>query len=439
MAISKVYYQLMNSVNTKIIGFWRGWSIAVGCAVGSGIFMMPTLLAPYGLIGFGGWLIAGAGSVLVALTMSRLVRRIPKTGGPYVYANEGLGHFAGFIIAWTYWIACITAIAGISIAFVSYLGFFIPAISNSALLSLLASLVLVWLIVTLNIFSIESSAKFQVVSTLLKLLPLFFMMFLGLVGFDSNNLPEINPTNANPFILLATVTTLVMWSFVGIETATVPAENFINPEKTIPKVLIAAVLSVLTIYILVSIAIAAIVPADELINSSAPFALAATKILGFSGGVIIAFGALISTLGSLNANTLTAGNITFAAARDKLLPSKFLTLSDAGTPIFSFILAGSFVSFLLMLNYTKGLIDAFIFFAMLSTLSTLIAYLFCAMAELKFLKNDDPSKQRNSAIFLTFGTFLYAFFAIWGAGMEIVFYSFMLILVGMPMYAWMRE
>ena len=439
MAISKVYYQLMNSVNTKIIGFWRGWSIAVGCAVGSGIFMMPTLLAPYGLIGFGGWLIAGAGSVLVALTMSRLVRRIPKTGGPYIYANEGLGHFAGFIIAWTYWIACITAIAGISIAFVSYLGFFIPAISNSALLSLLASLVLVWLIVTLNIFSIESSAKFQVVSTLLKLLPLFFMMFLGLVGFDSNNLPEMNPTNANPFILLATVTTLVMWSFVGIETATVPAENFINPEKTIPKVLIAAVLSVLTIYILVSIAVAAIVPAEELMNSSAPFALAATKILGFSGGIIIAFGALISTLGSLNANTLTAGNITFAAARDKLLPSQFLTLSDAGTPIFSFILAGSFVSFLLMLNYTKGLIDAFIFFAMLSTLSTLIAYLFCAMAELKFLKNDHPSKQRNSAIFLTFGTFLYAFFAIWGAGMEIVFYSFMLILVGMPMYAWMRE
>ena len=439
MAISKVYYQLMNLVNTKIIGFWRGWSIAVGCAIGSGIFMMPTLLAPYGLIGFGGWLIAGAGSILVALTMSRLVRRIPKTGGPYVYANEGLGHFAGFIIAWTYWIACITAIAGISIAFVSYLGFFIPAISDSALLSLMASLVLVWLIVTLNIFSIESSTKFQVVSTLLKLLPLFFMMFLGLVGFDPNNLPEMNPTNANPFMLLATVTTLVMWSFVGIETATVPAENFINPEKTIPKVLIAAVLSVLTIYILVSIAIAAIVPAEELINSSAPFALAATKILGFSGGVVIAFGALISTLGSLNANTLTAGNITFAAARDKLLPSKFLTLSDAGTPIFSFILAGSFVSFLLMLNYTKGLINAFIFFAMLSTLSTLIAYLFCAMAELKFLKNDNPSKQRNTAIFLTFGTFLYAFFAIWGAGMEIVFYSFMLILVGMPMYAWMRE
>ena len=91
------------------------------------------------------------------------------------------------------------------------------------------------------------------------------------------------------------------------------------------------------------------------------------------------------------------------------------------------------------MNYTKGLINAFIFFAMLSTLSTLVAYLFCSMAELKLLKNDNPDSKRNTAICLSIGTFLYAFFAIWGAGMEIVFYSFMLILLGMPMYAWMRE
>ena len=116
----------MNSNQHRVIGFWRGWSIAVGCAIGSGIFMMPTILAPYGMLGFFGWLIAGLGSILVALTMAQLVIRMPKTGGPYVYVNEALGSFSGFIIAWTYWIACISAIAGISIAFVGYLGFFIP-------------------------------------------------------------------------------------------------------------------------------------------------------------------------------------------------------------------------------------------------------------------------------------------------------------------------
>ena len=428
----------MDSQHKRVIGFWRGWSIAVGCAIGSGIFMMPTMLAPYGMLGFGGWIIAGIGSILVALTMARLVKRIPKTGGPYVYVNQGLGNFAGFIIAWTYWVACIAAIAGISIAFVGYLSFFIPKISNSIVYSLITSLILVWAIVILNIKSLENSSKFQLTTTLLKLLPLLFIIFLGAANFNIHNLPELNPSNLHPITLLATVTTLVMWSFVGIETATVPADNVINPQETIPKVLIASVITILILYILVSFAVAAIVPANELIDSSAPFALAATKILGVTGGAIISFGALISTLGSLNANTLTAGNLSLAAARDGLLPKKFVTLTEVGTPLYTYLLTGTFVSILLILNYTKGIINAFVFMAMLSTLSTLIAYAFCAIAEFKFAKTDQNSKQRTNALLLSCATFIYAFFTIWGAGIETIIYSFILILIGMPIYVFKK-
>ena len=401
----------MSSDQHRVIGFWKGWSIAVGCAIGSGIFMMPTMLAPYGLLGFGGWLVAGAGSILVALTMARLVKRIPKTGGPYVYVNEGLGTFSGFIIAWTYWVACVSAIAGISIAFVGYLGFFLPQIANSQINALLASLLLIWIIVFLNIRSLENSSKFQLISTLLKLLPLIFIVLLGAFNFNVNNLPELNPSNLHPISLIATVTTLVMWSFIGIETATVPADNVINPQETIPKVLIASVITILVLYILVSIAIAALVPTSELLNSSAPFALAASKILGVTGGTIVSLGALISTLGSLNANTLTAGNLSLAAARDGLLPSKFVILSKNGTPIFTYLLTGAFVSILLILNYTKGIVNAFVFMAMLSTLSTLIAYAFCAIVEFKFSRADVKNLQRNTALLISCGTFLYAFFA----------------------------
>ena len=424
----------MSSNQHRVIGFWRGWSIAVGCAIGSGIFMMPTMLAPYGLLGFGGWLVAGAGSILVALTMARLVKRIPKTGGPYVYVNEGLGDFSGFIIAWTYWVACVSAIAGISIAFVGYLGFFLPQIASSQIYALLASLMLIWIIVFLNIRSLENSSKFQLISTLLKLVPLMLIVLLGASNFDTSNLPELNPTNLHPISLIATVTTLVMWSFIGIETATVPADNVINPQETIPKVLIASVITILILYILVSVAIAALVPASELLDSSAPFALAASKILGVTGGAIISIGALISTLGSLNANTLTAGNLSLAAARDGLLPSKFVILTKNGTPIFTYLLTGVFVSILLMLNYTKGMVTAFVFMAMLSTLSTLIAYAFCAIAEFKFAKADAKNLQRNNALLLSCITFLYAFFAIWGAGIEMIIYSLILILIGTPIY-----
>ena len=155
-----------------IIGFWRGWSIAVGCAIGSGIFMMPTLLAPYGLLGMAGWLTAGAGTLLVALSLSRLARRIPKIGGPYAYVHAGLGDFAGFLIASTYWISCVAAVAGIAVAFVGYLGVFIPALGDSNGMALVFSLGLIWMIFALNIRSLESSSQFQLISTILKILPL---------------------------------------------------------------------------------------------------------------------------------------------------------------------------------------------------------------------------------------------------------------------------
>ena len=421
------------------IGFWRGWSIAVGCAIGSGVFMMPTLLAPYGMLGLAGWLTAGAGSLLVVLSLSRLARRIPKLGGPYAYVRAGLGDFAGFLIAWTYWIACIAAVAGIAIAFVGYLGFFFPFITESSVISLLVALMLVWFLVALNMRSINGSGTFQVATTLLKILPLLVMIIMGFIHMEPEIMPPLNPTELHPIALLATGTTLVMWSFTGIETAAVPADNMAEPDKLIPRILLASVLTILVIYFLVSVTIAMVVPADELLVSTAPFSLAASKMMGPIGGAFITIGALVSTLGSLNANTLTAGNIPLAAAKDHLFPVRFATVSQAGTPTFSLMVAGCFVTALLLFNYTKGLVEAFTFMAMLSTLSTLMAYAFSAVAEFYFLKSDGPSPERNRAVGLSIAAFLYSFFAIWGAGAEVVFYSFMLIMVGMPFYALVRE
>ena len=155
------------------------------------------------------------------------------------------------------------------------------------MLSLLAALALVWTVVGLNIRSVESSGTFQVVTTILKILPLIFIIVLGFTNMQPDILPPVNPTELHPFALLATVTTLVMWSFIGIETATVPTDNMVEPEKLIPRILIASVLTILILYFLVSLAVALVVPASELVGSTAPFALAATKVMGPVGGAII--------------------------------------------------------------------------------------------------------------------------------------------------------
>ena len=91
------------SNNKRALGFWRGWSLVVGGIIGSGIFLLPTLLAPYGLIGLVAWLITGAGAIVLALMLADLSRRMPRIGGPYAYCREAFGDFIGFWIGWGFW------------------------------------------------------------------------------------------------------------------------------------------------------------------------------------------------------------------------------------------------------------------------------------------------------------------------------------------------
>lgn len=425
--------------NNRVMGFWRVWGLAVGCSIGSGIFMMPTLLAPYGMLGLSSWLVAGGGTVLIALTLARLARRIPKVGGLYAYADEGLGSMAGFIVAWCYWISCLAAVASVSIAFVSYLSAYIPVLGENNKIGLIACLSLIWLITFLNIRSVKESSTFQLITTFLKIVPLLLIALFGIINMQPEMLPEYNPTELSPIAAISAATMLVMWSFLGIESATVPADNVIKPEKTIPRAIIASVLTILVLYVLVSLAVSLTVPASELKDSSAPFKLAAERIMGPVGAIIVTLGALLSTIGSLNANTLMCGQMPLAIAKNGLFPSPFKRLSKNGTPTFALLVSGIVVSILLVMNYTKGLVGAFTFLVMMSTLATLLAYTLCAISEFYFLKQDKSSSVKTRAIFLALGTFVYSLFSIWGAGQEIVFYSFFLILLGLPIYVLQRK
>ena len=383
--------QASEQTNNRVMGFWRVWGLAVGCSIGSGIFMMPTLLAPYGMLGLSGWLVAGGGTILIALTFARLAARIPKAGGLYAYADAGLGSLAGFIVAWCYWISCLTAVASVAIAFTSYLSTYIPILASYNEAGLIASLLLVWLIVLLNIRSIEISSTFQLITTLLKIVPILVLAVIGLMNMQPEVLPEFNPTELSPIAAISAATMLVMWSFLGIESAT------------------------------------------------APFKLAAERLMGPIGAIVVTLGALLSTLGSLNANTLMCGQMPLAIAKNGLFPKPFKKVSKSGTPVASLIISGVIVSILLIMNNSKGLVGAFTFLVMMATLATLMSYTLCAVAEFYFLKQDKSSAARNRAIILGVGTFAYSLFTIWGAGQEIVFYSFFLILLGLPIYVLQRK
>ncbi|MEE8259241.1 MAG: amino acid permease [Sphingomonadales bacterium] len=420
----------------RSLGFWRTWSISAGYMIGSGIFLMPTVLAPFGLLGLSAWLVTGTGAVLLALILGSLARRIPKVGGPYAYTRAAFGDFAGFLIAWSYWISLWVATAAITIAMVGYLGVFIPALQQSFFLSTIVGLIIIALIVALNMAGMRQSGIFQLVLTVLKIIPLLVIGIAGLFYLDGGHIPEVNPTGEAPLSVLAAAAILTMWAFVGIEAATIPAGDVINPKKTIPRALIVAVLSVVAIYLLSSLAVMSIVDGATLATSQAPFADAAVRIWGGWAGYGIALGAIFSTLGALNCNVLLAGQMPMAAALNGLFPKPFGKMSKNETPAFSLIVGGLLGGGLMIMNYTKGFVEAFTFMIVLSTMATVIAYGSCALAELYFsLKDKDLTRVRlirNGVIaILAFG---FSSFLMYGSGGEAVKYGILLLGAGIPVY-----
>jgi APA family basic amino acid/polyamine antiporter len=421
-------------LQNKALGFWRGWALVVGGTIGSGIFTLPALLAPYGLLGLLGWFIAGSGALLLAVMLAKLSVRIPALGGPYAYARAGFGDFVGFWVGWGYWIAIWSATAAISVACVGYISFFLPILRESSILAGVATLTLIWSLTAMNVRSMGSSGGFQLVTTFLKILPLLFVGVLGLSSGSTDNLPPFNPSGGNFLAVIATSVTLVMWAFVGLEGGTVPAGDMVEPEKTIPKILIFGTLSVLVVYLIAFTGVMLLLPASELSNSPAPFADATVKVIGNVGASLIALGAVISTLGALNAQVLLSGQVVRAVALDGLFPAKLGLLGPRGTPVFAIVASSILASILVMMNYTKGLVEAFNMMILLSTLTTLIPLSFAAIAALIFLKQDEPGASRTRSMLVAVLAFLYSLLVIIGAGAETVFYGFILLTAAMPFY-----
>lgn len=181
-----------------------------------------------------------------------------------------------------------------------------------------------------------------------------------------------------------------------------------------------------------------IIPADILAVSTAPFADAAELFWGSSARYIVAAGAAISTLGALNGWILIQGQIPMAAAHDKLFPEIFGKLNKNGAPSSGIIISSLFVSILMMLNYSKGLVEAFTFMLLLSTLSVVLPYLFstASFAILLYSKNKKLITKAQLSAFLAF---CFSIWVIAGSGYEVVYWGFLLLMAGIPFYVLIRR
>jgi APA family basic amino acid/polyamine antiporter len=417
-------------------------ALVVGNMIGSGIFLLPAALAPYGAIAIVGWIVTSAGAVVLALIFGRLARLVPKTGGPYAYTAAGFGEFPGFLIAWGYWIALWAGNAAVAVAFSGYVGFFVPAVAQNGWLGLLVALAAIWTLTWVNVRGVAEAGLVQVVTTVLKLIPLVVIAAIGLSFVQPTHFEPFNASGQGNLAAIAACAALTLWAFLGLESATVPAGNVDRPEVTIPRATVVGTLLAATIYVLVTVVAIGTVPREELGASSAPLANVAITLFGTWGAAFVALGACVSTLGTLNGFTLLSGQVPLGAARDGVFPQRFGRLSPQGTPVFGLIVSNLLASGLIAMNFSKGLVDQFIFISLLATLSTLVPYAFCALAELAiaFRSGESPARGRLvPAVVLGVLGFLYTLGAIYGAGPDVVYLGFFLLLAGVPVYVWIKR
>ncbi|MDN3508290.1 MAG: amino acid permease [Simkaniaceae bacterium] len=421
---------------TKKIGFWILTALVVGNMVGSGVFLLPASLASIGTISIYSWALTGVGAIFLALVFGRLGSLFPKTGGPYVFAREAFGDFVGFQVAYNYWIYMWVGNAAIAVAMTGYLSVFFPALGTNPALAFGVTAGIVWLITLINAVGVRFAGMFQLITSIIKLLPLALIIIFGFFHVRPENWSAFNLTGGSDFSAISRGAILTMWAFLGIECACIPGDDVKNPKKNIPRATIVGVIIVCVIYIASTAAIMGLVDVQTLSESSSPYSDAAMALFGPWGSWLVSAGAVVACFGALNGWILLQGQIPYAAAQDGLFPKSFKYKSQQGVPLFGLITSSTLITLLLIFNFHKKLVDQFTFTILLATLAALITYLYCTMAEIIItVKQNLPRKKIFRLSVLSLIACIYTFWTIYSAGPETVFYGALLLLTSIPLYA----
>lgn len=431
----------MSHSGSKKLTLGMAIALVIGNMIGSGIFFLPSSLGAYGGISIFGWLFTSTGALILALIFSRLSRLLPNiSGGPFVYAQEGFGDFPAFLVAWGYILSIWASNGAITVAFVSYLSVFIPVLATNQVLAAGTGLLAIWFLTWLNTRTIRTAASLQLITTVLKLIPLILISVVGIFYLNPAHFSPFNVSQESSFSAISATAALTLFAFLGFESATVPAEQVENAASTIPKATIIGTLITIVVYILGTVAVMGLISPSNLQSSNAPFADAAALIWGETGRYLVAGGVVISTFGALNGWTILQGQVPMAPARVNLFPKIFARQNANGSPSVSLVIGSVIVSILMLMNFSKGMVKAFEFLILVTTTTVLVPYIFAAAAYGVFILQKRIGSEGNTwfQMILPMLGFAYSVWAVSGSGQEPVYWGFIMLLLGIPIYVFMK-
>jgi len=316
----------------RILGVGFGLAVIVGSTLGIGILRAPGLVAaqlqvPAAIIAM--WIGGGLYTVLGAICLAELGTLAPRAGGYYVYARRAFGDWVGFAVGWTDWITYCAVLAYVSIGMSEFIVGLVPALPD---VRPLAIGVLVGF-VGLQWAGLRVSSWFQEWTTALKCLAFLVLVVAGLALSGGASAPAA-AAPLPPITLDGSIAALqaVVITYAGWQSALYFAEEDHDPARNLPRAMIGGVLAVIVIYVMVNVALLAILPVPDLATAKLPAADAAQSLVGGRGREIITVLSIISLPPLLNAIMMIGTRILFALGRDRLVWSGTSEVNRGGTP-----------------------------------------------------------------------------------------------------------
>ncbi len=422
------------------LGLTACTAIVVGNMVGAGFYLSPSALAPYGALAVVAWIVMGIGAGCLGLAFARLARVAPATGGPYAYTRLAYGDFAGFLVGWGYWISIWASLPAIAAAFTGSAIALIPGLQGSRPIGVAITLGAIWLVVIANLRGVKTAGIIASLTTLAKLVPFGAISLLGLFSVRPEHFATFNPSGQSLFAAGAALAPLTMFAFLGLESATVPAGDVHDPERTIPRSTLLGVAIASILYVLGTVVVLGVVPREQLVGSTAPFADVANLLWGSWAASLVSIAVVISTIGSLNGWTLLMGQVPMAVADDGLFPRLFGRRSPRGVPAAAIVMSAGFATGLVLVQVSGDTAFAAIYALIigLATLTAAIPYAFCSLAGVLIAARQGRlAAARVSVVEVV--AFVFSIFVIYGCGAEAVLYGLLLLLLGIPVYVWQRR
>ncbi|MFD5580048.1 amino acid permease [Streptomyces pseudogriseolus] len=423
---------------TRRFGLPVATALVMGNIIGGGIFLLPASIAPYGTISLLAFGVLTVGAVALALVFGRLAERDPRTGGPYVYAREGFGDFAGFLAAWAYWITTWVSNAALAVAAVGYLDVLIP-VGEHRWTACLAALVIQWLPALANYAGTRYVGAVQVVSTVLKLVPLVLVAVGGLFFFDAGNLGPFQASGESAMGAVSAAAAILLFSYLGVESAAVSAGEVRDARRTVGRATVIGTAGAAVVHLLGTLAVFGTVAHDRLVESGAPFSDAVNGMFGGAwGGWTVAVAALVSMTGCLNGWTLLSAQTSYAAAKDGLFPAP-LARKRRGVPTAGVGVTVLLASLLTVYNYAFGTARVFETLVLVTTFTATVPYLLATAAQLFHLVSGRRERvDRGRLVRDLVVASVAAAFSLWlvaGAGYQAVYQGVLFLFGGVLVYA----